>query len=175
MTQYDDVFRAVWRDIANLVTRTERLETQEPKVLGCRLIGTTGGAVLYDTPTAINFSQTISNTDSNWSTSQPTRLIANVAGYYNAGGGWAMSSTDTSTGRIGTILRLNGNVNLVADTALVSTGEYAFSHVVAGMVHMSSGDYVEVQAYHTMSTTKNIVAGSTADEYYANGWLVKVI
>lgn len=45
MTQLDEAFRAVWRDIANLAARTERLETQEGHTFSAVNVGANTGAV----------------------------------------------------------------------------------------------------------------------------------
>lgn len=163
------------RSVVWLERRTEQLAAQEGMVRGCRVLSTsTTQNLTTGVLTALTFTTAIYDTDSLFSTTNPTRLTASIAGYYMAGGGWTLSPADVSSGGMGIALRLTGGTYLAGQRSEVVVGEAAIMESVTGMFAMSTSDYVEIMAIQTMTTTKTVLAATSSNQNNCYGWLAKI-
>lgn len=148
--------------------------------IGCYVYRSTQQLIPNATVTPLSWDAEVVDIGGCWSSAYPDRLVAPVAGYYMAGGGWTRSAAE------------NPNASrhwagiLVYNSGGVLRGYYATSevHTVAnnpvgvsvttGMFFLNPGDYVQVCVYQNSGAGRYAEAGSPTYPCYNYGWLVRI-
>ncbi len=171
-----DRFLDVIRQLRGLDRRLQILETRSPfSPVGARVIQTSGQRILNKRLTAIAFDTEIADLGGCWSSTDPTKLIAPITGWYIAAGSWRLRGADNVIYcRNAALIKLN-------DTTWVARNDYypretrtCVVSSMAGMVYMEAGDYVELYAYHEQGITITTGADSILNQHTAYFWLARL-
>jgi len=148
---------------------------RQSTALGCRVIPTVTQTIPNATLTALSFNTEIYDTDNCWSAASPTRLVAQTAGYYMAGGGWTMSSSqNTVASRQWVGVRRSDGVIVCANETHTVPNKYVIVSCATGLFYMSAGQYIEIVAFHDQGGARTADAASTTNQYFCSGWLQRV-
>jgi len=139
--------------------------------LGCRVYRNTAQTITSGSWQALSFTTEISDTDSCWSSAQPTRLIAKTAGYYAAGGGYRITTGTTAVFRLLVSVRQGGTTHLTCQNLLTGLNDLIGPETTIGMVYLEAGDYVEIMVYQDSGADKTT---SGTYPYGAFGWLARI-
>jgi hypothetical protein len=130
-------------------------------------------SIPHSTLTTLVFDTEINDTNSCWSSSNPTRLYAQSSGYYIAGGGWG--NFEGLSGFIMNVqIKKNGNRWLASQDVYRGLPWGATVQVSTGMLHMNAGDYIEIIVLHGRGTSMSTAWTSNSDDRGGNGWLIRI-
>jgi hypothetical protein len=128
---------------------------------GCRIYRNSTQAITGSQWNYLSWNTELHDTDGCWSSGDGSKMYAKSAGYYMAGGGFAVACT----AYIG--IFLNG-------ATMSMNGQVAASRfdITTGMFYMNVDDYVQIGVNPTANVT---VAAAGATTKYANhGWLARI-
>lgn len=167
MISLSELWLAIQDRVVELIHRTE--------ARGCRVINTSTQNINNATNTALTFNSEINDTDGCWDAGSPTRLTAQKDGYYLAGGAWTLApAQNTAASQMHIYVRKNGSSYLGGCSLHTIANKDARIAVATGMIWLSTGDYLEIVAYHDEGATKIASAAGSASQFLCNGWLMRI-
>lgn len=124
-------------------------------LIGCHVLQSSSQSIPATFWTVLSFQVEVYDSGECWSPSNSTRLYVPVGGYYVVGGSWAPASFIRGYRYI-VAVRQNGTTYIT----------YGSNETVC---YLNAGDYVEILAYHDVSSAVSTSASST--HYYTHAWL----
>jgi len=140
--------------------------------LGCFVTRNSAQTIPSGSLQVISFNVENVDTDNCWSSSQPTRLIAQTAGYYMAGGSVKLNTGTTSVFRLQVGVRKNGTIYLSRQDFLTGVNALLGPETTTGMFYMDVGDYIEIFTYQDSGSNKT--TGGSSNPFEVNGWLARI-
>ena len=162
---------ALWKEL-------RRGQPQHPPwQKGCRVYRSTTQAITNNTITPISWDTEVHDTDACWAIGDPTKLYAEHAGYYMAGGQMTFAAAQlTAAGEVLIAVRADGTKYKAQQVLYIETKAQDVSLSVAtGMFWLAAGGYVEIVVRHiTGVATINLSLASDANQQFNNGWLARI-
>jgi hypothetical protein len=156
----------------SLSTLARRLLPFLRRSIGCRVISTATQVIATATVTGLSFNTEISDTGGCWAVGNPTRLVAPIAGYYIAGGGFFFADTlSTTAARLICGVRANGTVSLGRNETRTTSGAPSTLSVTSGRYWLDVGEYFEIIIYHEQGADRTLTAASTTNQHIRFAWL----
>ncbi len=162
-----EVIEIIEARVVGLIHRTE--------ARGCRVFSSVTQNISTATNTPLVFDTEVYDTDGCWDAGSPTRLTAQRDGYYLAGGAWTLApAQNTAASQMHIYVRKNGSSYLGGCSLHTIANKDARIAVTTGMLWLSTGDYLEIVAYHDEGATKTASAAGSASQFLCNGWLMRI-
>jgi len=133
--------------------------------LGCQVYRSTTQSISDDTWTAISYDTEIEDTDSCWSSGNPTRLVAGHDGCYVVSASFVIGAGGADDRRIYAAIRKNGTDFVAQDMARSDAAAASVPRTITRVVELEEGEYVEICVLHDAGSAKNILAASTSELY----------
>lgn len=143
---------------------------------GCRVYRSSTQSISHNSLTAVAFDSEVHDTDGCWASSDATKLYAQHAGYYLAGGQITMQMGAAGAEVLAVIIA-GGSTYLASQQINVAAGKYVSVTPMTGMFWLDVGGYVELhvrQIQDSGSTAVNLLAASGTYQQFNHAWLMRV-
>lgn len=132
--------------------------------IGCRVYRSTAQTIANDSWTAISYSHEVEDTDNCWSSTNPTRLIAQRAGTYIVSASIQITTTNTANYRVYLGIVKNGSTTdfEYMDMSVSTSSAYSVPKTISAQVVMAANDYLEVKVLQVTGDSRDIAAATSS-------------
>ncbi len=148
--------------------------------IGCRVYRSTAQSIPNNTITPLSWDTEVYDIGGCWSPTYPDRLVAPVAGYYMAGGGWGRNPANNPTASRHwvwvEVYDANNTLKFRAAANELHTipNNFAETSVVTGMIYLNAGEYVKIAVYQNSGISVNTIPASSVYHCGNYGWLARI-